>query len=78
MSAQPDLFGGCTLVREKGRIGRGGHVFRQEFGNEGHTVDALNRMHHRKGRRGCGGYTSSPGTSQLEGIAARMVTLWPI
>ncbi len=52
MTLQPDLFGGCTLVREWGRIGRSGQVLRQEFENEGNAVDALIKMRGRKARRG--------------------------
>lgn len=52
LALQPDLFGGCTLIREWGRIGRGGQVKREEFESEGHAVDALIALQRRKRRRG--------------------------
>lgn len=51
LTLQPDLFGGCTLLREWGRIGQGGQLKREEFENEGMAVDALLALHQRKGRR---------------------------
>ncbi len=35
LALQPDLFGGCTLIREWGRIGRGGRIKREECASEG-------------------------------------------
>ena len=32
---QPDLFGGCTLTREWGQIGRGARLKLEEFPSEG-------------------------------------------
>lgn len=52
LALQPDLVGGCTLIREWGRIGRGGQFLRQEFDNEGQAVDALLAMEGRKAKRG--------------------------
>ena len=52
LALQPDLFGGCSLVREWGRIGRGGQILRQEFESEGRAVDALLAMQGRKAKRG--------------------------
>ncbi|WP_352231112.1 WGR domain-containing protein [Paralimibaculum aggregatum] len=48
LALQPDLFGGCTLIREWGRIGRGGQMKREEFASEGQAVDALLAMDCRK------------------------------
>jgi predicted DNA-binding WGR domain protein len=52
LSLQPSLFGGCTLIREWGRIGRGGQVLLQEFHCEGQAVDALLALQGRKVRKG--------------------------
>ncbi len=54
LALQPDLFGGCTLIREWGRIGRGGQMKQEAFPNEGQAVDALIDMQRRKARRGYG------------------------
>ena len=54
LALQPDLFGGCTLIREWGRIGRGGQLKREEFASEGQALDALNAMRRQKARRGYG------------------------
>ena len=52
MYVQPDLFGGCTLFREWGRIGTGGRQRRDQFSDEGQAVDALLQLFKRKQRRG--------------------------
>lgn len=52
LALQPDLFGGCTLIREWGRIGRGGQVKFEGFSSEGQAVDALMALQRRKERRG--------------------------
>ncbi|MEM7671288.1 MAG: WGR domain-containing protein [Pseudomonadota bacterium] len=52
LALQPDLFGGCTLIREWGRIGRSGQIKQQVFASEGQAVDALMAMRRRKARRG--------------------------
>lgn len=52
LALQPDLFGGCTLIREWGRIGRGGQIKRETFASEARAVDALIEMQRRKARRG--------------------------
>ena len=52
LALQPDLFGGCTLIREWGRIGRGGRLKLEDFPSEGQAVDALLAMQRRKERRG--------------------------
>jgi predicted DNA-binding WGR domain protein len=52
LALQPDLFGGCTLIREWGRIGRGGQMKLEEFASEGQAVDALLTTQRRKVRRG--------------------------
>jgi len=49
---QPDLFGGCTLVREWGRIGSGGNLCFDRYADEGQAVDALLVLARQKGRRG--------------------------
>lgn len=57
MLLQPDLFGGCNLVREWGRIGQNGGQMRSDrFESEGLAVDALNVAVKCKIRRG---YTQS-------------------
>lgn len=50
---QPDLFGGCTLVREWGRLGSAGTIHYDIYPNEGAAVDAL--LAH-VGRKERGGY----------------------
>lgn len=52
LALQPDLFGGCTLIREWGRIGNGGRVLTETHANEGQAVDALITMQRQKTRRG--------------------------
>jgi len=57
LGLQPDLFGGCTLVREWGRIGSGGNLRFDSYPDEGRAVDALLALATAKGRRG---YTLKP------------------
>jgi len=52
MYVQPDLFGGCTLFREWGRIGTAGRQVRDAFADEGQAVDALLQLFRKKQRRG--------------------------
>lgn len=52
MCLQPDLFGGCTLIREWGRIGSGGRVRCDAFDSEGQAVSALMALSSAKARRG--------------------------
>lgn len=52
MSVQPDLFGGCVLIREWGRIGSPGRVKCDHFDDEGQAVDALAILAQQKRRRG--------------------------
>lgn len=49
---QPDLFGGCTLIREWGRIGSGGRVRHDGYDSEGAAVSALTELSAGKVRRG--------------------------
>ncbi|QOL82599.1 WGR domain-containing protein [Pseudooceanicola spongiae] len=52
VALQPDLFGGCTLIQESGRIGQAGRVRAETFANEGVAVDALIDLRRQKARRG--------------------------
>ena len=52
LALQPNLFGGCTLVREWGRIGSGGRLRHDEFPSEGQAVTALIAMSQAKAKRG--------------------------
>ena len=52
LALQPDLFGGCSLIREWGRIGCGGQIKREDFPSEGPAVDAMIAMQRRKALRG--------------------------
>ena len=52
MYVQPDLFGGCTLYREWGRIGTAGRQMRELFDDEGQAIDALMTLCRKKRRRG--------------------------
>ena len=52
MYVQPDLFGGCSLVREWGRIGTAGRQVRDAFADEGQAVNALLTLFRQKRRRG--------------------------
>lgn len=48
----PDLFGGCALLREWGRIGAGGRLRVDWHGSEGEALNALARLARAKRRRG--------------------------
>lgn len=52
LGLQPDLFGGCSLVREWGRIGSPGHVRNDAYPSEGQAIDALITLARQKRRRG--------------------------
>ena len=52
MYVQPDLFGGCALFREWGRIGTAGRQVREVFADEGQAADALVSVFRKKRRRG--------------------------
>lgn len=52
MTVHRDLFGGCTLVREWGRIGTQGRTIREVYPDEGQAVDALAQRAKTKSRRG--------------------------
>jgi len=52
LSLQPDLFGGCSLVREWGRIGAGGRLRQDGYDSEGKAVSALVALSAAKTRRG--------------------------
>lgn len=56
LSLQPDLFGGCTLIREWGRIGSGGHIRHDDYFSEGQAVSALISVSQTKARRGYTAY----------------------
>ena len=54
MQLQPDLFGGCSLIREWGRIGSGGQLRCQNYRKEGEATNAMiasSRPKQRKGYR---------------------------
>jgi predicted DNA-binding WGR domain protein len=48
----PDLFGGCALVREWGRIGQPGRLRRDLYDSEARAAEALERIERAKTRRG--------------------------
>ena len=52
MRLQSDLFGGCGLVREWGRIGAAGRQLIDLFEDEGQAVDALAKIMRTKQLRG--------------------------
>ena len=52
LALQPDLFGGCSLVREWGRIGRPGTVRVRTLATEDAAATALARALARRHRRG--------------------------
>ncbi len=52
LTIQPELFGGCTLVREWGRIGQGGQLRFDHHPDPGRAIDALDRLARDKRRRG--------------------------
>jgi len=51
-SLQPDLFGGCTLIREWGRIGSGGRIRCDDFPSESQAISALITISQAKMQRG--------------------------
>ena len=52
LQLQPNLFGGCTLIREWGRIGSGGRVRHEAFEQEAQAINALLAFDRSKRRRG--------------------------
>jgi predicted DNA-binding WGR domain protein len=52
LDVQPDLFGGWTLIREWGRIGRPGTVKTVPCPTEAEALAALERQRRVKERRG--------------------------
>lgn len=52
LALQPNLFGGCTLVREWGRIGSSGRLRCDDYPSEGQAVTALIAMSQSKAKRG--------------------------
>ncbi len=48
----PDLFGHWVLLREWGRIGSGGQVKAEQFGNAGEALLALQKLTRAKMKRG--------------------------
>lgn len=52
MEVQPDLFGGWTLWREWGRIGRAGQLRRDAYLNEQEGQAALTDLMRQKLKRG--------------------------
>lgn len=52
MSLQPTLFGEWAVVREWGRIGRGGQVRTSPYPSEAEAALAMASIERQKGRRG--------------------------
>jgi len=52
LDVQSDLFGAFTLIREWGRIGRGGRVKLEGFRSKDEAQAALERQRYVKERRG--------------------------
>lgn len=52
LALQPDLFGGCDLVREWGRIGQAGTVRRDCYPSPAEAQAALEAMQRAKVRKG--------------------------
>jgi predicted DNA-binding WGR domain protein len=52
LDVQPDLFGGCSFIREWGRIGSSGTVRVLHFSSEAEALAALERQRSLKERRG--------------------------
>jgi len=52
LDIQPDLFGGWSLIREWGRIGRPGTVRVLPYPTEAEALDALEQQRRAKERRG--------------------------
>ncbi|RAI45323.1 WGR domain-containing protein [Rhodoplanes roseus] len=61
LDVQPDLFGGWSLVREWGRIGRPGTVRITSFGTISEAEAVRIQLWHAKKRRG---YNNSEGSAQ--------------
>ena len=57
MSLQPTLFGECAVVREWGRIGRGGQVKATPYPTMEDAREALEKLMSTKAKRG---YSSRP------------------
>ena len=51
LDVQPDLFGGWGLVREWGRIGRGGQIRLATYASEAEALTALDGLRRLKQRR---------------------------
>lgn len=52
MTVEHDLFGGSSLIREWGRIGRRGQVLIERHTDEGLAINALMTLTRSKQRRG--------------------------
>ncbi|WP_282611076.1 WGR domain-containing protein [Pelagibius sp. Alg239-R121] len=52
MQLQPNLFSGCTLVREWGRIGTTGQCRNDLYADEGRAVSAMIALSKQKRQRG--------------------------
>ncbi|QFT99828.1 WGR domain protein (plasmid) [Roseovarius sp. THAF8] len=52
MCLQPDLFGGVDLVREWGRIGRGGQVLIERHSGEAAAITSMQSLEASKLKRG--------------------------
>ena len=52
LAIEPTLFGGYSLVREYGRIGRGGRVMREFFTTAEAAIREYRRLRRVKERRG--------------------------
>ena len=52
LAIEPTLFGGYALVREYGRIGRGGRVISKLYASSDEVVRDFNRQRTAKQRRG--------------------------
>ncbi|MEY3775512.1 MAG: hypothetical protein RLZZ129_2292 [Verrucomicrobiota bacterium] len=52
LAIEPTLFGGYALVREYGRIGRGGRVVSKLYGSADEAIQAFQRQRQVKERRG--------------------------
>jgi predicted DNA-binding WGR domain protein len=52
MAVQRDLFGGASLIREWGRLGRSGQVRIDHHPDEGRAIDALAELATVKRKRG--------------------------
>ena len=52
LDVQPDLFGGWSLIREWGRIGRAGQVRQDPLPSQADAFAALERFRRMKERRG--------------------------